>query len=178
MIWESLRENILKAQVRTARWHDLKRGKRPQLTIRDLVMADKRNMGTRRPSKKLDHKMAGPFPITKVVGKHAFRVQLADGSQAHPTFRVQLLEPYRVGQEESRRKRPPTTKPIDGEINYVVREIVESRRNHREKGKPTEYRVLWEGYPDEEGTWETYDKVKGRAEEALQEFQGKNPNAD
>ena len=55
---------------------------------------------------------------------------------------------------------------------------VESRRNHREKGKPTEYRVLWEGYPDEEGTWETYDKVKGRAEEALQEFQGKNPNAD
>ena len=57
-------------------------------------MVDKRNMGTRRPSKKLDHQKAGPFPITKVVDKRAFRVQLPEGSQAHPTFHVQLLEPY------------------------------------------------------------------------------------
>ena len=55
-IWERLRENILKAQVRTARWHDLKRGKQPQLQVGDLVMVDKRTIGTRRPSKKLDHK--------------------------------------------------------------------------------------------------------------------------
>ena len=74
-IWEHLRENILKAQVRTARWHDLKRSKQPQLKVGDLVMVDKRNMGTQRPSKKLDHKKAGPFPITKVVGECAFYVQ-------------------------------------------------------------------------------------------------------
>ena len=137
-------------------------------------MVDKRNMGTRRPSKKLDHKKAGPFPITKVVGKRAFCLQLLEGSQAHPTFHVQLLEPYRVSREESGRHRPPTPEPIDGEVNYFVREIVQSRRNNRKKGKPTEYLVLWEGYPDEEGTWETYDKLKGTAEEALQEFISKN----
>ena len=141
-------------------------------------MVDKRNMGTRRPSKKLDHKKAGPFPITKVVGNRAFRVQLPKGSQAHPTFHVQLLEPYRVSREESRRKRPPTPEPIGGEVNYVVREIIESRKDNRKKGKPVEYFVLWEGYPDEEGTWETYDKLKGTAEEALQEFRVRNPNAD
>ena len=56
-------------------------------------------------------------PITKVVGKRAFRVQLPEGSQAHPTFHVQLLEPYRVSREESRRHRPPTPEPIDGEVN-------------------------------------------------------------
>ena len=67
-------------------------------------MVDKRNMGTRRPSKKLDHKKAGSFPIPKVVVKRAFRMQLPEGSQAHPTFHVQLLEPYRVSREESRRK--------------------------------------------------------------------------
>ena len=59
-------------------------------------MVDKRNMGTRRPSKKLDHKKSGPFPITKVVGDRAFRVLLPEGSQAHPTFHMQLLEPYQV----------------------------------------------------------------------------------
>ena len=88
------------------------------------------------------------------------------------------MEPYRVSREESRRKRPPTPEPIDGEVNYVVREIVENRRDNRKKGKPVEYFVLWEGYPDEEGTWEKYDKLKGTAEEALQEFRAKNLNAD
>ena len=66
-------------------------------------MVDKRNMGTRRPSKKIDHKKAGPYPITKVLGKRAFRVQLPEGSQAHPTFHMQLLEPYRISCEESSR---------------------------------------------------------------------------
>ena len=152
-IWERLRENIIKAQVRTSRWHDLKRGKQPQLKVGDLIMVDKRNMGTRRPSKKLYHNKAGPFPTTEVVGKRAFRVQLPKGSQAHPTFYVQLWEPYRVRRQESRRKRPPTPEPIDGEVNYVVQEIVESRRNNRKRGKPIEYFILWESYPDEEGTW-------------------------
>ena len=99
-------------------------------------MVDKRNMGTRRPSKKLDHKKAGPFPITKVVGKRACCVQLPEGGQAHPTFHVQLLEPYRVSRQESRRHRPPTPEPIEVEVNYIVREIVESRRVIRRKGNP------------------------------------------
>ena len=45
-IWQRLRKNILKAQVRTARWHDLKHSKQPQLKGEDLVMVDKRNMYT------------------------------------------------------------------------------------------------------------------------------------
>ena len=123
--------------MRTARWHNLKRGKQPELKVGDLVMVDKRNLSTCRPSKKLDHKKAGPFPIIKVVGKRAFRVQLPDGSQAHPTFHVQLLEPYRVSQEPTWQQRPPSPKPIDGEQNYEVRAIVDSRKSSK-KGKPVE----------------------------------------
>ena len=74
--WERLRENILKAQIRTAKWHTLKRGKQPDFKVGDLVMIDKRNLSTWRPSKKLDHKKVGPFPIIKEVGKRAYRVQL------------------------------------------------------------------------------------------------------
>ena len=40
-IWERLMENILKAQVHTARWHDLNHGKQPELKVEDLVMVDK-----------------------------------------------------------------------------------------------------------------------------------------
>ena len=89
-IWEHVREIILKAQVQTARWYDLKRGKQPQVKVGDLVMVHKRNMGTRRPSKKLDHKKAGTFPILKVVDKRALRVQLPKGRQARSMFPVQL----------------------------------------------------------------------------------------
>ena len=156
----------------------MKRGDQPNLKVGDLVMVDKRNMGTRRPSKKLDYKKAGPFPISKIVGKRAYRVQLPKGSQAHPPFHVQLLEPYRVSQEPSRRQRPPTPEPIEGEVNYTVCAIVDSRKVNRRKGKPTEYLVLWEGYPDEEGTWEKYENIQGTAEEALAEYRAKNPNAD
>ena len=64
--WERLRENILKAQIRTAKWHNIKCGKQPDFNVRDLVMIDKRNLSTRRPSKKLDHKKVGP--VRKLVG--------------------------------------------------------------------------------------------------------------
>ena len=37
--------------------------------------------------------------------------------------------------------------------------------------------VLWEGYPDEEATWEPYENIKGTADEALEEFKKKNPEA-
>ena len=105
-------------------------------------------------------------------------MQLREHSQAHLIFHVKLLEPYRVSQKESRRQRPPNPKPIDGEVNYVVRGIVESRRDNRKKGKPIEYFILWESYPNKKGIWETYDKLKGTAEEALQELRAKNANTD
>ena len=140
-------------------------------------MIDKRNISTQRPSKKLDHKKVRPFPIIKEVGKRAYRVQLPAGSQAHPTFHVQLLERYRTSSEPSWQQRPPSPEPIDGEENWVVRAIVDSRKNNRKKGKPTEYLVLWEGYPDEEATWEPYENIKGTADEALEEFKKKNPEA-
>ena len=89
--WERLRENILKAQIRTGKWFNSKRGKQPDFKIGDLVMVDKKNMPTRRPSKKLDHKKAGPFQRIKVVGKQAYRLQLPEGSRAHPTYLKEVV---------------------------------------------------------------------------------------
>ena len=39
--WERLRENILKAQIRTAKWYNLKRGKQPDFKVGDFLMIDK-----------------------------------------------------------------------------------------------------------------------------------------
>ena len=53
-----------------------------------------------------------------------------------------MLECYRRSAEPTRQLEPPEPEPIDGEENWIVREIVDSRRNNRKKGKPTEYLVL------------------------------------
>ena len=113
----------------------------------------------------------------KVVGKRAYRLQLPEGSRAHPTYNVQLLERYHWSAEPSWQLKPLEPEPIDGEENWVVWEIVDSQRNNRKKGKPTEYPILWEGDPNKEATWEPYKNIKGTAEEALEAYRGKNPNA-
>jgi hypothetical protein len=59
---------------------------------------------------------------------------------------------------------------LEGEENWEVRNIVESRRNGRKRGRPVEYLVLWEGYPDEKATWEPYEHLAGTSEEKLKEF--------
>ena len=107
-------------------------------------MVEKKNMPTRRRSKKLDHKKAGPFQMMKVIRKRAYKLQLPEGSRIHPTYHVQMLERYWRSVEPSRQLEPPEPEPLDGEENWIVREIVDSRRNNRKKGKPIEYLVLWE----------------------------------
>ena len=120
--WEKLQENILKAQIRTAKWFNTKRPKQPDFKIGDLVMVDKKNMPTRRPSKTLDHKKANPFQIIKVIGKRANRLQLPEGSRAHPTDHVQMLGRYRRSAEPTRQLELPEPEPIDGKENWIVRE--------------------------------------------------------
>ena len=50
---------------------------------------------------------------------------------------------------------------------------MDSRKDNRKKGKPTEYLVLWEGYLDEEETWKKYENIQRTAEEALAEYKHK-----
>ena len=88
-----------------------------------------------------------------------------------------MLERYRRSAEPIRQLEPPEPEAIDREENCIVREIVDSRRNNRKKGKPIEYLVLWEGYRDEGATWEPYENIKETAEEALAAYRAKNPSA-
>jgi hypothetical protein len=60
---ENLRANDKTAQEKNARYYDRKVMTPPDFKVGDLVMIDARNMKTKRPSKKLDHKEIGPVKI-------------------------------------------------------------------------------------------------------------------
>ena len=88
-----------------------------------------------------------------------------------------MRERYRRSAEPTRQLGPPEPEPIDEEENWVVQERVDSWRSNRNKGNPTEYLVLWQGYPNEEAAWEPYEDIKGTAKAALAAYRAKNPSA-
>ncbi len=147
--------------------------KQPPLKPGDLVMVNMKNMKTKRPSKKLDHKKLGPVEVLEAVGSRAFKVKLPLEAKNHPVFHVSELEPYRQSTMEGRHQPPPPIEEIEGEVNFVVESIGRSRENKRRKR--VEYLVFWEGYLPEEATWEPAGNLLGTAEQALQEFHRRYP---
>ena len=90
------------------KYHDWKSKDAPKYMVGHLVMLNGKNLRTQRPSQKLDHKMQGPFKIEKVVSPLRMRLLLPRRRCIHNTFRVSLLEPYRVSKKTFRT-------PVDAE---------------------------------------------------------------
>src|SRR5690348_7992640 len=58
----------------------------------DRVYLLRKNIATKRPSSKLDHKKLGPFKIAKVKGKTNYKLALPKTINIHPVFYILLLE--------------------------------------------------------------------------------------
>ena len=71
-------------------------------------MLSAKNLNQHRPSKKLSHKAIGPFRISELVGKQAYRLNLPTTYRIHPVFHVSLLEPYQRGRNSDIPKYPPS----------------------------------------------------------------------
>lgn len=70
--WYEMRENLEKAQVRQRKWYDKNRLPSLQYAVQDQVLLDQRNIHTKRPSQKLDHKKFGLFQVTTKIGHNSY----------------------------------------------------------------------------------------------------------
>jgi hypothetical protein len=145
----------------------------PDFKVGDLVMIDAQNMKIKRPSKKLDHKKIGPGKILKKIGTRAFRVELPTTIEVHNVFHVSLLELYRKSTVSGRHQPPPPPEEVEGEENWEVEFVADSRYN--KKRKRVEYLVFWKGFPPEQASLELLESLEGTAEEAIQAFHKFNP---
>jgi len=75
-VHDKSRKGLEAAQERMRRYTDPDRKEPPAYQVGDLVMLSRRNIKTRRSSKKLDHKNHGPFQIEKIVSPLAVRLTL------------------------------------------------------------------------------------------------------
>jgi hypothetical protein len=155
------------------RYYDKKRGKAVNYKVGDLVWLDAGNLTTMRPSKKLDYKRQGPFPVLEVYSNGRYKLQLPCQWRKHPVFNESVLLPYRPSLFPSQKgEPPPPPELVDDELEYEAEKILDSRLS---RGK-LQYLVKWRGYPNEENTWEPEDNLK-HSPNLLDEFHHENPSA-
>ena len=69
--------------------------------------------------------------------------------------------------------RSPPPDLINGEEEYKVEEILDSRKHGR--GRKVQYLVKWKGYPSLDNQWVNWDDM--HAKEVLAKFRKRKPNA-
>jgi len=166
-----------KTRERMRRYTDPHRKEPPAYQVGDLVMLNGKNIQTRRPSWKLDHKNHRPFQVEKVISPLAVKLTLPRKWRIHDVFHVSLLEPYRTNEIQTT---PDPVKvlreadDIENSEEYDVDEIMGSTK----KGQRVLYLVKWLDYPDRrDWTNGLFDNFSEGGFEKLREFHRRNPEA-
>jgi len=179
-VHDESRKGLEAAQERMLRYTDPDRKKPPAYQVGDLVMLSGRNIKTRHPSKKLDHKNHGPFQVEKIVCPLTVRLTLPRKWKIHNVFHVSLLEPYRT----SKYRAPPDPTKILQEADdieqseeYDIEQVMSSAEQGRDNNKRILYLVQWLDYPErKDSTEEPFDNFSVGGREKLQEFHQRNPD--
>jgi hypothetical protein len=141
--------------------------------VGDRVFLDVSNLHTTRPSHKLAHRFVGPYSIKRKVGTHVYELRLPPSiNHIHPVFHVVKLKPAPEDPIAGRHTNPPPDPvPVDGEEEYKVKEIMNSRFFSRK----LQFLVAWKGYGQEEWSWVNEKDL--HAPELVEAFYQKNPGA-
>jgi len=173
-VHEESQKGLEATQERMHQYADPDRKEPPAYQVGDLVMLNGRNIRTRRPSKKLDHKNHGPFQIEKIISPLAVRLTLPRKWKIHNVFHVSLLEQYRTSEY---RAAPDPSKvlreadDIKQSEEYDVEEVMSSVKRGRGNNKPILYLVKWLDYPErKDWTEEPFDNFLVGGLEKLREF--------
>ena len=108
------------------------------------------NIQTIRPSTKLYSKTIEPFNITAKVGSNAYKLDLPPSMRIHNTFHISVLELYEDNEFPSQIQEPPPFIQIEGEDEYELKEIMDSRLHYNK----LQYRAKLTSYsPEHEKVW-------------------------
>lgn len=169
---EEAKAALTKAKEEYTLYYNRRRTPAPEYKPGDMVYLDGSDIKTTRPSLKLAHRNLGPYMIEAKVG-HSYRLQLPPSlRRLWPVFPVTKLTPAPPDPIPGRQRNPPPP-PIlvDGQEEYEVEKILDSRLRYRR----LEYLVKWRGYDTGQNTWAPHFDVF--APEAVADFHRRHPSA-
>ena len=163
---------LVKAKEEYKRYYDRRRTPAPDIKVGDKVWLDASDIQTTRPSEKLSHKRLGPFPVVKVLGRGAYKLDLPPRySRLHPVFPVVKLEPAPADPFPGR-PRPEEPGPVLGtgaEAEWEVEEVLDARQRYRSLW----FFVRFRGFDTSHDQWVKHSDLF--APEAVADFYRKYP---
>ena len=76
------------------KYHDQCAKEHPKYSVGNLVMLNGKNRKTRKPYRKLEAKLHGPFKVSKVLSPTAIMLEWPNRWHIQNAFNVSLIEPY------------------------------------------------------------------------------------
>ncbi len=154
---------ILAAQQRYKAHADRRRQPAPTYRPGDQVLLSVKNLKlVSGLSTKLAPRYIGPYRVRRAINAVAVELELPAHLRVHPVFHVSAVKPYR--EFAGNYRPPPVPEFIDGELEYEVDYIADTRRS----GNRRQYLVYWTGYTDQP-TWEHFRNLTN-CPDKLREF--------
>ena len=178
LLYEYLRTEMAAAQQHYQGPADAKRLAPPDFKVGDQVFVKAKYFQSTRPSKKLSEKNIGPYPIIAQVGSLSFTICLPDSMHAvHPVFHISQLELTTPNVIPNHIQPPPPPVEVNGEPEYEITEILDSKLDCRRRQCPLLYLVRWAGYEgtDEETSWLVANEL-GHASELVSDYHASYPD--
>src|ERR1700748_1453412 len=91
----------------------------------------------------------------------------------HNAFHASLLTPYKATKEHRENFPQPLLEIIEGEEEWVVEKVLDSRWTGR--NKRLQYLLKWAGYPEADNSWEYKEDIF--SPDLIADFHLKNPAA-
>ena len=173
-----LSDSLKIAQERYQGPTDNRRLPTPDITPGDKVFLLSKNIKTTRPTRKLAEPYLSPFEVIDRIGSNSIRLRLPHELRLiHPVFHVSQIEPLVPNRFPDRQPPPPEPIEIDSELEYELREILDSKYDLRCWATcELFYYVQWIGYEgtDEEFQWTAATNLT-HADELIEEFHKRYP---
>src|SRR5258706_7568545 len=170
---EEAKATLEQAADNMKRYYDWSHQSAPEYKVGNKVWLSLQNYSSDHPMKKLDHKWAGPFTVTKVISPAAIKLCLsAQEKNIHPIISVSIICPY-IPDEIVECPQPLQPGPImvDNQEEYEVKEILDSRFRW---GKLW-YLVKFIRWSHSDNMWLPHAEVHAPA--AVEEFHLQHPDA-
>ncbi|XP_013908221.1 PREDICTED: cytochrome P450 3A30-like [Thamnophis sirtalis] len=169
-VWENVRKALQVAADMYKRHANKKCSPQPTFQVRDKVFLSTKYIHLKVPCHKLGPKFMGPFPIIRVINLVTVELKLPPMlGKTHLVFHSSLLKPV-ITTGLHNLPTPSSPVQVDGEWQYEIEQIVDSRRHHG----TLQYLVVWKRYPCTDASWVMSTEV--RAPRLIAQFHHRYPD--